>query len=283
MARVPPYFDQLIAAYRVGQTAPHVHLGLWDSPPAHFAPCSAHEFEAAQQHLTDFVIDACAPRPGHRIADIACGLGGTLATLAARDASFDLIGINIDRRQLDICRSAAPSRSLSLIAADACALPLAAGTLDRIICLEAAFHFPARHAFFKECARVLRPGGRLVLTDILLQKPSPEAPIGADAAGEILQSEYGPWPEVWTSVDTVIAQALDAGLSCTKRTDLTAATLPSYRIIAPNPWGAPFLRPNAGRLMRWLHETGRLSYVLLELQLTGTAASRSAAPLGELQ
>ena len=263
MARVPPYFDQLIAAYRAGHCGRHVHLGLWDTPPALDTPCAAGEFEAAQQRLTDCVIDACAPQPGHCVADIACGLGGTLATLAERNANLDLVALNIDARQLAACRSIACPGSLSLLQADACALPLAASSVDRVICLEAAFHFASRATFFGECARVMRPGARLVLTDILLRRPGPDSPISAHAVHDILHEEYGPWPDPWTDVDTLVAQAVRAGLDCTVRSDLTAKTMPSYRVIAPDPWRPSSPLPNAGRLMRWLHETGHLSYALL--------------------
>jgi SAM-dependent methyltransferase len=56
--------------------------------------------------------------------------------------------------------------SAAPVVGDAARLPIADGTADGIISVEAAFHFSSRRAFFEQCYRVLRPGGVVTMSDI---------------------------------------------------------------------------------------------------------------------
>ena len=246
---VPPYFDLLIDGFKTGRSGRHVHLGYWDAPPPLATPCGADEFESAQARLCDVVIELADLRDGQSVLDVGCGFGGTLGAVNARWRDMRLVGLNIDRRQIDICRSIAPrpTNTLSFEMADACALPFRPASFDRLICLEAMFHFASRDVFLQQAAGVLRPGGRIALTDILLRNPGDQAPVEITLLEQIIRREYGPWPKLWVDADEIVEAARQAGLVLDRSVDATAQTLPSYRMTAPRDQDAFPPRPTAGR------------------------------------
>ena len=263
-AVVPAYFDFIIEGFRSGRVGRNVHLGYWDDPPSLAVPCGSQEFEAAQARLTDILIELADLRGGLSVLDVGCGLGGTLES-AGKWPDMHLAGINIDRRQLDICRTLPVGQNtLSLLVADACALPFRPASFDRVLCIEAMFHFRARDAFLREAANVLRGGGRLVLSDILLSNPGRHAPLQrCRRSRRSIRREYGPWPRLWVDADEILDVARQTGLVPDRVVDATRETLPTYRVTAPQEHAGLPPRPSAGSLLRWLHAAGYLSYLCL--------------------
>jgi MPBQ/MSBQ methyltransferase len=263
---VPPYFDNLIDAYRRGMTERSVHLGYWrDGDDGDFA--------GAQARLDALMIDLAAIDAGQSVLDVGCGFGGTLARINENYRRMRLVGLNIDERQIDICRRIA-SRADNVVTwqiADATRLPFAEASFDRVLCVEAMFHFTSRRQFFAEAARVLRPGGVLAGTDILV---SPAARSAAFPIEAILQAGFGPWPDVWgadaehtqlaRSVGLAGAAFLDRASGAEVR-DITTEVAPSYRYTAPpeaDPGDADAPAPmRASAVLRWLHDRGWLRYV----------------------
>lgn len=106
--------------------------------------------------------------PGSRVLDIAAGPGSS-ALLLAEDFGADVLGIDISPELVDRARTAGRgAEGVEFIVADAELLPLATGGFDAVFCECALSTFPDKSSALAEFARVLRPGGRLGLTDVTL-------------------------------------------------------------------------------------------------------------------
>jgi MPBQ/MSBQ methyltransferase len=267
MAERTPYFDVLIPAFQRGQVSRFVHLGHWDAAPPPDAPLIPSDFAHAQARLNDILVEMADLHDGQRVLDVGCGFGGTLERVSLLYRDMTLVGVNIDPRQLDICRQIQPRIDNLLIwrEADACRLPFEAASFDRVLCVEAMFHFASRARFLHEAARVLKPGGVLVASDIVLNDSARRLDVPPFTIEALLRDGYAPWPDFWCDEGPLADLARAAGLTLTRETDATANTLPSHRFIVPasvderHDPGDPTLRANL--MLRWLHNSGHLRYL----------------------
>jgi hypothetical protein len=92
-----------------------------------------------------------------------------------------------------------------------------------------------------------------------LRKPDPPGAPELRAIEACLQGEYGPWPHLWEDHEDILRATAEAGLRREGSIDATRQTLPTCRITAPKRWLGLSARFGAGDVLRWLHETGRLT------------------------
>jgi len=103
---------------------------------------------------------------GERVLDVATAVGHTVFALAPH--ACEVIGVDLTEEMLAEAKQQADSRGLTNVSfqtADAERLPFPDAAFDVVTCRIAAHHFPNVPAFCRESARVLRPGGRLVVVD----------------------------------------------------------------------------------------------------------------------
>jgi MPBQ/MSBQ methyltransferase len=140
----------------------------------YWTPDTHTQTEACERLIETLL--AFIPNKNGTILDVACGKGASSRYLCKYYAPQCVTGINISKKQLRKCRLNAPGCSFLLM--DAADMAFRDESFDNILCVEAAMHFVTREKFFRDAHRLLKPEGRLVLSDLLLrQTGSTEKPL----------------------------------------------------------------------------------------------------------
>ena len=128
----------------------------------HFAPMNVGEsFEESIAGYQHFLGEAIGLRPGMKVLDVGCGVGGPQRSLA-RKFGVSIVGLNINEYQLGKCSAYNSKAGLdhlcSILHGDFLNIPAEDGSFDAAYHVEAISHAPDKAAVYAEIFRVLRPG-----------------------------------------------------------------------------------------------------------------------------
>lgn len=119
--------------------------------------------------LTRTLLSCTHTRPGMKLLDVASGRG-TSALLAAAEFGAHVTGVDLSAANIEAAAAHAATLAMStpidFHVGDAESLPFASSAFDVVICECALCTFPDKAAAAAHFARVLRPGGRVGITDI---------------------------------------------------------------------------------------------------------------------
>jgi ubiquinone/menaquinone biosynthesis C-methylase UbiE len=122
--------------------------------------------------LTAHLAEIAGVQKHHSILDIGCGKGTTVAYLA-REYDVRIVGIDLSDEMISYCRSnigegKAP-KSICFLIGDGEELPFCNSSFD-IVITESAFSLsPDMELAAKEIGRVLKPGGRMIMSDFIIR------------------------------------------------------------------------------------------------------------------
>jgi ubiquinone/menaquinone biosynthesis C-methylase UbiE len=137
-------FDELARRYDAWYARP---IGTW-----------------ADRYETAAVFRLLAPAPGERVLDLGVGTGRYAASVARTGAW--VVGVDGAAGMLAVARSRTDVDTVVLVRADAARLPFRDGAFDAVLAVTSLCFTADPGRVLTEAARVLRPGGRLVLGEL---------------------------------------------------------------------------------------------------------------------
>lgn len=106
------------------------------------------------------------------ILDIACGTGFGSHLLAKQ--GYQVHGADLSKSTIDLCQKAFKWPSLQFLTADATALPFPDAYFDAVISFETIEHTTQYEKVLQEFKRVLKPGGRILISTPNIRINSPD-------------------------------------------------------------------------------------------------------------
>jgi ubiquinone/menaquinone biosynthesis C-methylase UbiE len=146
---------------------PHRDVGAFDERAAGYEAGWRGQLHQQIADRTAATALACQPRPS-AVLDVGCGTGYLLRCLAGQvaDPGARFAGVDLAPRMTAVAESLSHDPRLRYLRAAAERLPAADGAFDLVVSTTSFDHWADQQAGLRECARVLAPGGHLVLTDL---------------------------------------------------------------------------------------------------------------------
>lgn len=145
-----------------------MHVGYWHDEN------DDASMEEATLRLTDMVIDKVNPDAGQRLLDVGCG-NGTPAVRMVQTRGVTVTSIDIGTYQLQLTNSRVEAEGLSdsitVQYGNVDEMSFPDESFDHAWSSECLIHVPNWSESLRNIARVLRPGGRLVVTDCVERAP----------------------------------------------------------------------------------------------------------------
>jgi len=183
---------------------------------------------ASQKRQEEGVGELLRLRPGMKVADVGCGVGGPLIAIG-RSTGASITGLNFNAHQIargqQHVRKAGLEGTCGFLLANFMDVPLPDGHFDAIYSFEAICHAPDTAMLFRELYRLLKPGGEIAAIDwCLTERFDDTNPKHVDIRDRIEFSNAT--PDLLTTQQQLDVMK-DAGFEILSATDQAAESDPS--------------------------------------------------------
>jgi cyclopropane fatty-acyl-phospholipid synthase-like methyltransferase len=163
---VRKYYDRNTRKFqRHGQSGLSIHRAVWGP--------GVTTRDAAVHFVDELILkEICGLGPNPKILDMGCGVGASLLFFAQRQT---IVGEGVTISPLQAAHAAelfesAQANTLRCRSGNFLALPPDIHDVDLAFSIEAFVHSPDAEAYFSQAARVVRPGGKLIICDDFLSR-----------------------------------------------------------------------------------------------------------------
>lgn len=146
-----------------------IAAGLADGVVDPKALSAIDEFHVGGRAATAHVVGQLGLRPGMRVLDIGCGLGGVTRYIA-KEKACRVVGIDLTPEYIEIARElntlTGLAEGMEMVTGSALDLPFPDGSFDAAVTLHVAMNIADRARMYAEAHRVQKPGGLFAMYDV---------------------------------------------------------------------------------------------------------------------
>lgn len=165
-----PYQQKIIDYYRATENAYKdswdlenslsIHYGYWDD--------KVNSFPQSLARMNEVMAEAATIRPGHKVLDAGCGIGGSSIFIAS-SIGARVTGITLSERQVKRATANAEAKGVDGLVKfrvmDYCRTEFPPESFDVVWGCESICYAEHKELFIGEAWRILKPGGCLVVAD----------------------------------------------------------------------------------------------------------------------